>query len=161
MIITSLNEAVNHFIKVKTEQDNDRVVSNHQTLQGVKGPIMKIFDCRKEGEKDTRRYYVSFKRDFLHSFKHLFKLPNEGFGQTFNMRVVIQAANDGFNSSLVTVMPNNSIYYCKSIEAYGYIAKNNTIRIPSTEVGKEGSIPARMLEAIDLYHQKNNMDMWL
>jgi hypothetical protein len=122
---------------------------------------MKIVDCRKNAELDTRRYYVSFKRDFLHSFKHLFKMPNEGFGQTFNMRAVIQAANDGFNSSLVTVMPNNSIYYCKSIQAYGYIAKNNTIRIPSTEVGKEGSIPARMLEPIDLYHQKNDMDMWL
>ena len=106
-------------------------------IQGVKGPICRVYS------DGYRRFYVMFKRDWLHSFQYLFKKPGTGWGQTVNMRILRQAALDRDKGLLIAVMPK-AAYSLNAKTMMDYVSQNQTTRVPSTEAGEEGSCPSRM-----------------
>lgn len=141
MILSNLNEALKYFIGRRTEE-GDRVEFLGYN-KGNRGPVSANISI------NNKKYLLFFKRDWLHSFSYLFNKKGQGWGQTFNMLTLGRAADDQY--MIVVVMPNLSTYYVDALEAYRYVVEQNTIRVPSTETGEEGSIPARMLSSDDPY----------
>jgi len=90
---------------------------------------------------------LCFKRDWLHSFPHLFpKWKGEGWGQTMNLNIINEAANR--LARILIVMEDGTIYV-KDARQWLYLAKTHeSIRRPSTEDELEASIPARELVRI-------------
>jgi hypothetical protein len=153
--IDSLADAVWYFLN-EAEYHSYKIVSRPMGARGPICVIAELISYDKDNafgvtEERKRRYYIFFKREFLHSFKYLFNMPKEGFGQTVNYDILRQAGRDGMNTSIVIVMPPTSIYYIKAKDMLAYVQENNTIRTPSTEAGQEASVPARLLQSIDEY----------
>lgn len=110
--------------------------------EGSKGPMAAVL-----GDGHGNRVYLLFKRDWLHSYGALF--PDEewkGFGQTLNLRVLEKAAYDA--AWVIVVLPSGAIYKCWASDWLEYAKEHKTIRVPSTEIGQEASIPTRMLERV-------------
>ena len=139
-MVNSLGEALERFISYMTSQG--RVCKYEGDVIGVRGAIMKITKV------DSDYYCLFFKRDWLHAFKYIFHKADEGWGQTFNMKALRQASMLR-GSTLVVVDPKCKFYYAKTMDVLDYILAERTVRVPSTEIGEEGSIPARMLKAED------------
>lgn len=137
MSVTNLTEAVKLFL----DQVGGRLI---QLMPGQKGPL-----CAVLGDGFGNRVYLFFKRDWLHSYGHLF--PSEswkGWGQTANLKVLRQAALDG--AWIVVVAPSGAIYKCEARDWLDYAEKHGTIRTPSTEIGQEASIPSEMMKRVEI-----------
>ena len=101
--VENLTEALELFL----EKVGGRFV---RAEQGAKGPM-----CFVLVDSNGMRVYLFFKRDWLHSYGHLF--PNEewkGWGQTLNYGLLKKSASEGAIIAIVT--PDRTIYTCLAEE---------------------------------------------
>jgi hypothetical protein len=136
-LINSITDALHYFI----EKCCDYRASPIGQFKGERGPIAMIVKCKDDV------CYVMLKKDWFYSFSRIYsQVPAEdsGIGQSFNMRMLAQAAQEG--AFLVCVMRDRKVYHMKARDALDYITELDTQRMPSTENTIEGSIPAKMLQ---------------
>ena len=110
--------------------------------QGAKGPM-----CFILVDTNHMRVYLFFKRDWLHSYGHLF--PDEewkGWGQTVNYGLLKKAKSEGAIITIVT--PDSAIYTCLAEDWLKYAEEHHTIRRPTEEIGLEASVPANKVKRV-------------
>lgn len=90
---------------------------------------------------------LCFKRDWLHSFSHLFPVcEGMGWGQTMNYDLLLEA--QGRQAKVLIVMASGTIY-CECAEDWVKRSeKHKIIRQPKGESEREASIPAKNLKRI-------------
>ena len=142
-MIDNLTEAAICFIKAMGGGQGAVGVKIIRMEQGVKGPM-----CAVVADNFGHRAFVFLKRGWFQSYSKIYpQEEGKGFGQTVNLSILKRAAYEG--AEIVVVQPEGSMYHYPAKAWLEYAESQDTIRVPSTEIGPEASVPSSFLKRVE------------
>lgn len=143
--ITHLRQAAEYF-----ERFMHRKAQPAGHTKGRMGIMAYVFNLKRMNPDTNlgfnQRHYVFFKRDWLQTGDRLFNIMSGGPWQSVNLEVLERASNE--NGVIIVVMPPGQIYAMPAKSWLDYARANGTIRQPSTESGREASVPFFLLTEV-------------
>jgi len=133
-MIENLDDAVRFFNK-EVLFNKGKII---KVFYGEKGPLAK----RLFVDKDTH-FTVFFKKSWNPYFGRKFRMPDYEIGQTTNLRILEDAANN--YDGIGIVHPDTKTYTCSARKWLMWAREYGTIWTPKGEINKEASIPAELL----------------